>query len=328
MLKAETKSPANKHNDQKNGSSFFRDESVLITEHQLNIQPFFNNTSTYRNGAKPPVFQPKPFFQPKLKINQAGNSLQESANLADNIFKKPLNEAHIQKECTQCINEEMLQKQEGILQARIENGVNKEVAMAQIDNENGLGSDFGNSFDKEVIPVSDVSTSGNPVNYVVFGENEPVSISLHGTTEPNFDGGTGSTSNISTTQATGCDECTDDECLNVSGTLTVVFNANPVITLPPRSEYEHLRPCQIQRVEQWIQDVLAPHEQEHADAFNTYDGTVARQFQLKICRSDWNQEAVQPFHDKMETERRANAQALSDALDPFHTNIDLDCEDD
>ncbi|MEN8115381.1 MAG: hypothetical protein ABFS16_00260 [Bacteroidota bacterium] len=187
---------------------------------------------------------------------------------------------------------------------------------------------FNNSFlEREISPLPNISTTGAPVNFIVFGDDGPVSISLHGTTEPNFDGGIGNTTNIRVTPATDCEGCSDDECLNVSGTHTLVFNANPVVTLPSRSEYDHLSPCQIQRVEQWIRDVLAPHEQEHVDAFNTYDGTVQRQFQLKICRSDWGSEALQPFHDKIEAERRQSAQELSDALDPFHTNIDLDCED-
>ena len=179
---------------------------------------------------------------------------------------------------------------------------------------------------KEVIPVPLIETRGQPVQLEAIGGGS-ASISLHGTTQANFDGGSGTTTNLRTTPARNCDGCSDDECVTVSGTFVLTCRANPVINLPRRSEYAHLRPCQIQRVEQWIQQVLLPHEQDHARAFNTYSGVVSEPFSMKICRSQWSPALLDPIHERLENARRQSAQQLSDALDPFHTNIDLDCED-
>jgi len=47
---------------------------------------------------------------------------------------------------------------------------------------------------------------------------------------------------------------------------------------------------------------------------------------MTICRSDI-EAAIQSLHDAEQSTRQAAAQALSDALDPFQFDVDLDCED-
>lgn len=258
-----------------------------------------------RNKSSSPFFNSKNdpgFFniQPKLKVGQLGDKYEvEADRVADEVVNS---------------NTES--------QPFFPFGKSQNLVILK-KSEDNLDSSF---IEKEVSPIPNISTKVTPVNYMVLGNGSSVSISLQGTTEANFDGGNWSVTNFSETPTTDCDVCSDDECLNVSGTMSFVFNANPVVTLPSRSEYDHLSSCQIQRVEQWIRNILAPHEQDHVNAFNTYDGTVQEEFQFKKCRSELRA-ALQSIFNRIEEPRRQNAQDLSDALDPFHSNIDLDCED-
>ena len=75
-----------------------------------------------------------------------------------------------------------------------------------------------------------------------------------------------------------------------------------------------------------IDNVLAPHEQQHVSAFNTYRGTTNRQFDLTLCRNEFDA-TIRSMVESEESARRSAAQAASDALDPFHFDVDLDCED-
>ncbi len=255
----------------------------------ISSSPFFNSKSD------PGFFN----IQPKLKVGQPGDKYEvEADRVADVVVS------------SQAEN-----------QPFFTSGKSQSLVMMK-ESENNFDSSL---LEREVIPAPKISTKGTPVNYMVLGNGSSVSISLQGTTKANFKR-KWSVTNISETPATDCDGCSDDECLNISGTMSLVFNANPVVTLPSRSEYDHLSPCQIQRVEQWIQNVLAPHEQDHVDAFNTYDGTVQEQFQFKKCRSE-RRAVLQSIFNRIEEPRRQSAQDLSDALDPFYSNIDLDCED-
>jgi hypothetical protein len=104
------------------------------------------------------------------------------------------------------------------------------------------------------------------------------------------------------------------------------FRVATTVTLPSVNDFPDLTACQRQRVRAGINNVLAPHEQEHVAAFRTYNGTVRTPFDFTICRSDFDGR-VQELHDSVESLRRSTAQAASDALDPFQFDVDLDCED-
>ena len=152
-------------------------------------------------------------------------------------------------------------------------------------------------------------------------------IHLHGKTVANYDNGTGTTKNLKYTKAKDCTSCPDKDCITVSGILALTFMAHPGITLPSPSKYAHLRPCQRKRVKVWIKNVLLPHEKQHKAAFEKYNGTVNKPFKMKICKEEWNADLLQPIHEKEDQRRKKIANDASDALDPFITNIDLDCED-
>lgn len=132
------------------------------------------------------------------------------------------------------------------------------------------------------------------------------------------------TVNTTATRATTCEGCTGDDCIHARGTLLSTFTAVTTVTLPRVSDYPNLTPCQVQRVQSAITNVLAPHEQQHVAAFRTYNGTVRTPFDFTGCRGELDG-VLQSMHDGIEAPRQAAAQALSDALDPFTFDVDLNC---
>lgn len=124
--------------------------------------------------------------------------------------------------------------------------------------------------------------------------------------------------------ATGCTDCDDASCERCTGTLNATYSSAPTITLP--TVPDTLTPCQQERVRDAINSQLEPHEQEHATAFRTYNGTTSRPFDITGCAGTLDA-AVEAMANAEEAPRRAAATALSDALDPFFITINLDCED-
>jgi hypothetical protein len=160
-----------------------------------------------------------------------------------------------------------------------------------------------------------------PVRHAVaFG------LTLQGRTDADFSSSF-TTSNGQARPATGCSGCSEeDPCIRATGTLVSTFRVATTVTLPSVDDFPDLTPCQRQRVQQAITNVLAPHEQEHVTAFRTYNGTVRTPYDLTLCRSEFDAR-IQELHDGIEAPRQAQAQALSDALDPFTFEVDLDCEE-
>lgn len=174
----------------------------------------------------------------------------------------------------------------------------------------------------ELSPVH-TSGQGEPAHDVAFN----TSLRLEGRTDATFDGGSFHTERVRVTAATGCPGCsTDDPCIRARGTLVATYAVTTTVTLPSADDFPNLRPCQRQRVQNAIDTVLAPHEQQHVTAFNTYNGTTRTAFDLTLCRSEFDA-AIQTMHDTAAAARQSAAQAASDALDPFHFDVDINCED-
>jgi hypothetical protein len=154
--------------------------------------------------------------------------------------------------------------------------------------------------------------------------NYGTSVNVQGSTDANFDHGNFSTERMHTTRATGYGDCGTAACVHATGTMVSVFRAHPTVTIP--AVPSGLTPCQQQRVQTFITTVLAPHEQQHARAFNTYNGIVRTAFDYTGCQTaDALANHLQPIHDGIENTRAAAANALSDALDPFNGTIDINC---
>lgn len=125
--------------------------------------------------------------------------------------------------------------------------------------------------------------------------------------------------------ATGCRGCNRrNPCVRATGTLVSTFVVTTRVRLPqvPRG----LTPCQRERMQDAITNVIAPHEQMHVDAFNTFNDTISTPFDMTICRNSLTSR-LRAMHNAMHNQRRAGARALSRSLDPFHVDVDMNCDD-
>ena len=151
------------------------------------------------------------------------------------------------------------------------------------------------------------------------------SVSLHGDTTANYDGGKSSWKAKSIKRASSCTECPDDDpCIRAVGTFTVTYHVDVTITMPDMPD--GLTECQQRRVRAFLRDVLGPHEREHARRFRTYDATTSHRIDFTGCGRSALQEHLQEIHDTEEEKRHTDADALA-AIDPFNRPIDLDCDD-
>ncbi len=168
--------------------------------------------------------------------------------------------------------------------------------------------------------VPDFKTFGKPSMGKAYG----TSVTFQGTTTPSYDGGTGATQNLARTPSENCVGCAESDCYHYTGQLNIDYHVGTHVELPDVPE--GLTECQHERVKNAIDNILAPHEQEHVAAFRQYNGTVTLALNYTGCSTGF-QDYVQQLHNTNEMARRAIAQNASDALDPFHIEVDLDCED-
>lgn len=152
------------------------------------------------------------------------------------------------------------------------------------------------------------------------------SLTLEGRTDAIFDGGSFETQNIRVASAEDCETCGPGQCVHVRGELVARYSVTTTVTLPGVNDFPDLTACQRQRVQDAINNVLAPHEQEHVRAFEQYNGVTRTPFDIVLCRSEFDS-TIRDMFEQQETDRRAQAQAASDALDPFHFDVNLDCAD-
>ena len=169
-------------------------------------------------------------------------------------------------------------------------------------------------------PVPDVTGVGETTEAVAYA-----SVSLQGKTNARFKHSY-TTAKVKKSQAEGCEGCGGKECARFTGVIVSTYTVTTTVSLPKVSDFPDLTACQRQRVRDAINNVLAPHEQQHVAAFNTYTGTVTTPFDVTICSADFGS-TIKALHDSEAGAREASAQALSDALDPFEFDVDLDCEE-
>ncbi len=164
----------------------------------------------------------------------------------------------------------------------------------------------------------------------VSGERTAVSapggpFSVHGQADATFDGGTGKMVNQKATKSKACTDCAEGECMHVTGTLMVTYHVDVAVTMPDVPD--GLNACEEAKVRQFINTTLRNHENDHVRRFKTYNGTKAIPVNLTGCGESDVTSQVQTLHDTDEQKRQADAQALSDAIDPFTKSIDLsDCQ--
>ncbi len=156
-------------------------------------------------------------------------------------------------------------------------------------------------------------------------------VTLRGLTTAHWSQSTNSaqTSNLQFQRSTGCSgSCAeDDPCISVSATLTCSYNVPVDVSLPDLSAMD-LNECERAQAQNWIDTVLAPHEQQHVQKFSTYNGTTTRTISFTSCNSTAQAtlaERAQTMLDSERASRQSSAQALSDALDPFSFDFELNC---
>jgi hypothetical protein len=205
-------------------------------------------------------------------------------------------------------------------EAQEQSGVRSINADEDAQSQPGMASDPG--LDQQPLPA--LEGEGEPIHAVAFNQRGP--LRLHGRTDATYDGGRFETENVTVRPGEGCAGCRGRQCIRASGTLVAHYQVQTSVTLPSVSDFPGLTPCQQRRVQNAIDNILAPHEQEHVRAFETYNGETRRTFDLTLCRGEFDG-AIQRMFDAEAQARRAAAQAASDALDPFHFDVDLNCEE-
>lgn len=149
-------------------------------------------------------------------------------------------------------------------------------------------------------------------------------VQVQGQTDANYSDSY--SSDGSRTPAADCEGCADD-CIQSSGTVVSVFEANPVITLP--SVPSGLNACEQQAVRQFIDTTLLNHERQHVRAFKTYNGTVRTPYNYHGCASGLD-DHIRDIHTTIEAARRQRSDDASAQLDANGANIfnvTCDCPD-
>jgi hypothetical protein len=178
--------------------------------------------------------------------------------------------------------------------------------------------------EEAVEPIAPISGRGDEERAVAFANGQ---INLHGRTNATFDGGSFTVRDLVTEPGTECRGCGPRQCVHVTGTIVANYHVVTRVTLPPIPRRPRLTECQREAVQNFIDNVLAPHEQDHVVAFEQYNGTTETPFDLTLCRPRVDQ-TIRAMFRAEERQRRADARAASAALDPFVRDIEgLDCED-
>lgn len=146
---------------------------------------------------------------------------------------------------------------------------------------------------------------------------------LEGHTAATFKKGAGKTIGEKKTKSDSCEDCPDD-CITASGKLSVPYSVSTNVTLP--TVPTGFTPCQQNLVKAGIKNIIAPHEQKHVAAFNTFAGTASLPIDYTGCDAGYStylEGLAQAEYDR----REAAANAKSDALDPFTANVDVCCKE-
>jgi hypothetical protein len=165
--------------------------------------------------------------------------------------------------------------------------------------------------------IEPITVHGDPSTVSSLGG----AFSVHGTADGTFDGGTGKMVNQKATPSKACTDCPEGQCKHVTGTLMVTYHVDVTVTMPDVPD--GLNACEEAKVRQFINTTLRDHENEHVRRFKTYNGTKAIPINITACGESDATDKVQALHDADEQKRQSDAQALSDAIDPFTKSIDL-----
>ena len=146
---------------------------------------------------------------------------------------------------------------------------------------------------------------------------------LEGKTNATFKKGAGKTVGEKKTKSDSCEDCPED-CITASGKLSVPYTVSTNVTLP--AVPADFTPCQQKLVKAGINNIIAPHEQKHVKAFNTFAGTASLPIDYSGCDAGYSTYLEGLAQDEYDR-REAAANAASDALDPFTADVDVCCKE-
>lgn len=149
-------------------------------------------------------------------------------------------------------------------------------------------------------------------------------LSLHGKTTPTFRRNS-TVENQSASKGQDCSCAKGVQCLHVTGTRVTNYSVSVAISMPPVPG--GLTPCERSKVQDFLDNVLRPHELDHKAKFETYNGQTKNPLDITGCGRDGINRQIGAIQDAENTPRQAAAQALSDSIDPFMRTIDCsDCQ--
>ncbi len=146
-------------------------------------------------------------------------------------------------------------------------------------------------------------------------------ITLEGVTHFTFNPEQFSVGETPLQQGSDCDGCEGRDCVSVSTEVTITYSVTTNVVLPSPDDFPGLSDCERANVQNAIDTVLAPHEQEHVDTLHQYDGTETVPFSATFCRGDFDR-LVAEFASAREQARRAPIEQQNRDLDPFSFTFD------
>jgi len=177
--------------------------------------------------------------------------------------------------------------------------------------------------DSGPVSLPPITGVGEPEDFHMEGGCD--GLRLHGVTDGTFDGGRFNLINEVVAKSDGCNCAKGVQCLHVTGTLVTDYSVSVTIAMP--SAPSGLTDCEQSKVQDFLQNVLMPHERDHQTRLMTYNGQTQNPIDITGCGRDEILNKVKAIQGAENAARKAAARALSAAIDPFQRSVDCsDCQ--
>jgi Domain of unknown function (DUF4157) len=179
--------------------------------------------------------------------------------------------------------------------------------------------------DSGPVSLPPITGVGEPEDFYLEGGCD--GLRLHGVTDGTFDGGRFNLVNEVVAKSDSCNCAKGVQCLHVTGTLVTDYSVSVTIAMP--SAPGGLTDCEQAKVQDFLQNVLMPHERDHQTRLMTYNGQTQNPIDITGCGRDEILNKVKAIQGAENAARKAAARALSAAIDPFQRSVDCsDCQKD
>jgi hypothetical protein len=181
--------------------------------------------------------------------------------------------------------------------------------------------------DDEAISIPPITGQGEPreVEYEGTGAGGCDGLVLHGSTKGKFDGGKFKIENEKArqTRAKGGRKgpCGCDTCISLTGILVITYTTTEAKIGMPEIP-DDLTKCGKEKVKEFLDKVLGPHEAEHKRRLETYTGVTRRPISVTGCTADELQTKVAAMHRKEARKREDDVDKFNKKIDPFVRQVD------